>query len=206
MQLPIILLSTIETAINAWLKLDGEAMPQFASMQYKVIRLHITGLELNLYFLPGTDNIQVLSQYEGDADTTIHGSPMALMRLSQSDDAGKTMLDTDARVEGDTALGMRFSAILKSVDIDWEEFLSKAVGDIIAHQAGSIASEATGWVKDSTQAMRKNLGEYLTEESQLTVAEAELASYMDQIDEMRMDTDRLDARVNRIKQKLDETE
>ncbi len=202
MQLPTLLLSTLETAINAWLKLDSEAMPQFESMQDKVICLHITGLELNLFFFPSAQHIQVLSQYAGEPDTTIHGSPLALMRLSNADDAGKAVLDSDAYIEGDIGLGTRFSTILKSVEIDWEEFLSKAVGDIVAHQAGSVAGETKGWVKDSEHAMRLNIGEYMTEENQLLVAEAEVSHYMDQVDELRANTDRMQARVERLQSDL----
>ncbi len=195
MQLPTLLLSLIETAINRWLKLDPEAMPQFSAMQDKVIRLHITGLELNLYFFPGVQHMQVLSQYAGEADTTIHGSPLALMRLSSATDAGKTLLDSDAWIEGDMGLGTRFSDVLGSVEIDWEEFLSKVVGDIVAHQAGSVVADAKGWLQDSGQAMRMNVGEYMTEEQALLVGESELSYYLDQVDELRTDTDRLEARV-----------
>ncbi len=205
MQLPVLLLSTIETAMNAWLKLDSEALPQFASMQDKVIRLHITGLELNLFFFPAPRHVQVLGHYEGEADTTIHGSPLALMRLGTASDAGKTMLDTDAYIEGDTALGTKFSHILKSVDIDWEEFLSKAVGDIVAHQAGTVVKDSKGWMKDSDQAMRLNVSEYMTEENQLLVAESEITQYMDQVDELRADTDRMQARIERLQQKHNNT-
>ena len=202
MQLPTLLLSTLESALNTWLKLDSEAMPQFESMQDKVIRLHITGLELNLYFFPGTRNIQVLSQYGGEPDTTIHGSPMALIRLSSSSDAGKTMLETDAYIEGDTGLGTRFSHVLKSVEIDWEEFLSHAVGDIIAHQAGQITQQTKDWLKDNEHAMRLNIGEYMTEENQLLVADAEMSHYLDQVDELRADTDRMQVRIERLQQML----
>lgn len=202
MQLPTLLLSTIETAMNAWLKLDSEAMPQFESMQDKVIRLHVTGLELNLYFFPSIDHIQVLSHYAGESDTTIHGSPIALMRLTTSENTGKTLLDSDASIEGDMGLGTRFSHILKSVDIDWEEFLSMAVGDIVAHQAGSMANETIGWVKDTEQAMRLNIGEYMSEEAELLVAESQLSHYLDEVDTLRGDIDRMDARVNRLSSTL----
>ncbi len=203
MQLPVLLLSTIETAMNAWLKLDSEALPQFASMQDKVIRFHITGLELNLFFFPGSQHVQVLGQYAGEPDTTIHGSPLALMRLSTASDAGKTMLDSDAHIEGDTALGTKFSQILQSVDIDWEEFLSKAVGDIVAHQAGTIVEDTKGWIKDSEYAMRLNMSEYMTEEKQLLVAESEISHYMDQVDDLRADTDRMQARIERLQLQRD---
>lgn len=203
MQLPTALLSLIETAINTWLKLDPEAMPQFARMQDNVIRLHITGLELNLYFFPGIRQVLVLSHYAGEPDTTIHGSPLALMRLGRAADTGKTLLDSDAWIEGDIGLGTRFSEVLRSVEIDWEEFLSRAVGDIIAHQAGSVVTHTTGWLKDSEQAMRMNIAEYLTEEQRLAVSEAELEQYLDEVDAVRADADRLGARIQRLQETLD---
>ncbi len=205
MQLPVIFLSAIEMAFAAWLKLDGEALPRFASMQDKIICLHITGLEIKLYFLPNAHSIQVMGNYAGDADTTIRGSAMTLMRMSTAHDSGKVLLASDAQIEGNIGLGTRFSQLLQEVNIDWEDLLSKLVGDIATHQVGNLGRESMGWIKNSEQAMRLNLAEYLSEESHLLPAEAEVAYYLDQIDAMRMDTDRLAARVKRLQYKLDES-
>ena len=200
MQIPIALLGTIETAINAWLKLDGETLPRFSDLDGKIIRLHITGLDLNMFFLPSPAGIQVLGNYPsidegGILDATIHGSPMALIRLSTSRNAGETLLKSDVEIEGDIQVAEKFSAILREVDIDWEELLSKLVGDIIAHQAGQVTRNINSWIKESADAMKMNAGEYLNEESKLTPADAEVNHYMDQADEMRMGVDRLEARI-----------
>jgi ubiquinone biosynthesis protein UbiJ len=202
MELPVSVLLALETAINAWLKLDETALPRLATLQHKIIRLHITGLELNLYFFPGSDGIQVMGNYEGEADATIHSSVMNLLRLSAADNAGKVMLETDAYIEGDTGLGTAFSNILQDIDIDWEELLSHLVGDIVAHGAGNFVRESTGWLKESWDSMRMNLGEYVTEESRIMPPEAEVAHYLDQVDTLRMDTDRMEARIKRLKEKL----
>ena len=206
MQIPLPLLSAIETAFNAWLKLDGEALPRFTELDGKIIRFHITGFDLNLYFLPAPSGIQVLGSYPdeeqgGIVDATIHGSPMALMRLSTSDNAGETMLKSDVEIEGDMRVAEKFSAILREVDIDWEELLSRLVGDIVAHQAGQVTRNITGWFKDTSEAMQQNTAEYLTEESDITPAEAEVTSFMDQVDDIRMDVDRLEARIKLLQSK-----
>ncbi len=205
MQLPIIFLSAIETTLNTWLKLDGETLPRFASMQDKVICLHITGLDIKLYFLPDAHSIQVMGNYAGKADTTIRGSAMTLMRMSTAQNSGKVLLASDAHIEGNMGLGTRFSQLLQEVDIDWEDLLAKLVGDIAAHQIGNVSRESIGWIKNTEHAMRLNLAEYLSEESHLLPADAEVAYYLDQIDTMRMDTDRLAARVKRLQHKLDES-
>ncbi len=205
MQIPLPLLSAIETAFNAWLKLDGEALPRFTELDGKIIRFHITGLDLNLYFLPAPSGIQVLGNYPEDegglVDATIHGSPMALIQLSRSDNAGEAMLKSNVEIEGDMRVAEKFSAILRDVDIDWEELLSKLVGDIIAHQAGQVTREITGWLKDSGESIKQNTAEYLTEESNLIPAEAEITQFMDQVDDLRMDVDRLEARIKLLQSK-----
>ena len=211
MQIPVALLGSIETAINAWLKLDGDTLPRFASLDGKIIRLHITGLDLNLYFLPSPSGIQVMGNYPdsdqgGMVDATIHGSPMALIRLGTADNSGETLLKTDVEIEGDTRLAETFSEILGEVDIDWEELLSKLVGDIIAHQAGQVVHNMSGWLTETVDALKMNSAEYISEEAQLTPAEAEVRHFMDQVDEMRMGVDRLEARINHLSNVNDKQE
>jgi len=207
--IPTPFLAAIESAINAWLKLDGESLPRFAELEGKIIRLHITGLELNLYFMPSTSGIQVMGNYpltvdnsEYDdsetttkVDATIHGSPMALIQLSTAKNTGATLLESDVEIDGELRVAEKFSEILREVDIDWEELLSKLVGDLFAYRTGEAVRSATGWLKDSTEAMRLNAGEYISEESGLSPADAEVNEFMEGVDQVRMTIDRLEARI-----------
>ena len=205
MKIPTPFLSAVETAINVWLKLDSETLPRFAELDGKIICLHITGLDFNLYFFPSASGIQVLGNYPseedgGMVDATIHGSPMALIKLSTSNNAGETMLKSDVEIDGDMHVAETFSSILKEVDIDWEELLSKLVGDIVAHQAGQVTRGASSWFKDTVEAMKLNTGEYISEESKLSPADTEISAYMEQVDDIRMGVDRLTARINNLTQ------
>ncbi|MCF6191389.1 MAG: SCP2 sterol-binding domain-containing protein [Cocleimonas sp.] len=208
MKIPTPFLSAVETAINAWLKLDDEALPRLAELDGKIIRLHITGLDFNLYFFPSATGIQILGNYPseedgGVVDATIHGSPMALIRLGTSDSAGETLLKSDVEIDGDMHVAEKFSAILKEVDIDWEELLSKLVGDIIAHQAGQVARGASSWFTETVEAMKLNTGEYISEEAKLSPADAEIRDHLEQVDDVRMGVDRLEARINLLLKEKD---
>lgn len=221
MKIPLPILSAIETALNAWLKLDGESLKKCEPLEGKIIRLHITGFDLNLFFLPAVSGIQVMGNYPdaaiadgtsdnsdesaekhnfytGEVDATIHGSPIALMRLSSADNAGASMLESDVEIDGDMKVAEQFSAILKEVDIDWEELISKLVGDIFAHQAGEAVRSGSDWFGQTIEAMKLNTSEYLSEESKLTPAETEIEHYMSQVDDLRMDIDRLEARIKNL--------
>ncbi len=224
MIIPTPFLAAIETAINAWLKLDGEALPRFSELEGKIIRFHVTDLELNLYFMPSASGIQVMGNYPltvdksddssdessddnsnnnpadneeaATVDATIHGSPVALIKLSTAKNAGATLLESDVEIDGDMRVAEKFSEILREVDIDWEELLSKLVGDIFAYRTGEAVRSATDWLKDSAEAMKLNTGEYISEESGLSPADAEVKEFMDEVDETRMSIDRLEARIN----------
>ncbi|HRJ51527.1 MAG TPA: SCP2 sterol-binding domain-containing protein [Candidatus Thiothrix moscowensis] len=196
------LTATLETAFNTWLKLDkqthGTALERLQALQGKLICLHISNPDLKLYFLPTADTVRVTTTYEAEPDVTIHGSALALMRLSSAEDTGKAMLEQGIKIDGDMGLGNRFSQILREIDVDWEELLSRAVGDVIAHQMGQLARATKGWLEDSAHAMRLNTQEYLQEEARLVPADAELRQYLDAVDTLRMDTDRLEARLKRL--------
>ncbi len=208
MQIPVALLASIETAMNAWLKLDDESLPRFAGLEGKIICLHITGLDLKLYFLPSRQGMEVLGNYpeDGDVDATIKGSPLALMRLGISSNAGETLLKSDVEIEGDSRVAEKFSTILRDVDIDWEELLSRLVGDSVAHQAGETARSSAEWIRESLDAMRMNTGEYLSEEARLTPTDSEIHFFMDQADETRMAVDRLEARIKLLREREQQSE
>ncbi len=199
------LTATLETAFNAWLQLDkashGTALTRLQALQGKLICLHISNPDLQLYFLPTADTVRVTTEYAAEPDVTIHGSALALMRLSAANDTGKAMLANGIKIDGDMGLGNRFSQILREIDVDWEELLSRAVGDVIAYQMGQLARDTKGWLDDSAHAMRLNTQEYLQEEARLLPAEAEIRRYLDEVDTLRMDADRLEARLKRLELK-----
>ncbi len=196
------LTASLETAFNTWLTLDakthGNTRQRLQALQGKLVCLHISNPSLRLYFLPTADSVRITTDYASPPDVTIHGAALALMRLSHATDSGKAMLEHGIRLEGDLGLGEQFSQILRDIDVDWEELLSQAVGDILAHQMGQFARDTKGWLDNSAHAMRLNTQEYLQEEARLLPAEAELRGYLDQVDTLRMDTDRLEARLRRL--------
>ncbi|HPQ94825.1 MAG: SCP2 sterol-binding domain-containing protein [Thiothrix sp.] len=192
------LTASLEAAFNAWLRLDPQALPRLQPLQGKVIEFHLTGLELHLFFIPTSNGVQVMDRYGSPADVTLRGPSMAFIRLARSHDTGVTLLEQRLQVEGSMALAEQFSAIIRAVDIDWEEQLSHAVGDIVAHQCGQLARSGQGWLTGSVRAMRLNSSEYLQEESRLLPAQTEMAMYLGAVDTLRDDTERMEARIRRL--------
>lgn len=196
------LAATIETALNLYIKRDPQALQRCTALEGKVIGIEITGLDLKLYFLPHSQGIDVLGHYEGEVDTLLSGSLLGFARLSlgRQEDA---LLEGAVTIQGDTETGQEFQDILTRSDWDWEEQLSRVTGDVVAHQAGNLARRIRRYFDESRDTLQQNVSEYLQEEARLLPSRIEVDYFLESVDDLRGDTDRLAARVQRLLQYMD---
>jgi len=196
MSLPQLIIATFETAFNQYLSLDPEALPKFEAMEGKIIAVDIQGINQSLYLFPSADGMMVMSDFDGEADTRLAGSPVALAKLSLLKNTAPVLFSGEVVISGDTRLGRQFKKILSQVDIDWEEILSQYTGDMVAHKAGNMVREFSSWFNRGKQSMYMDSGEYLTEESLMSPSKAEINRFIADVDKLREGVDRLQARIN----------
>ncbi len=198
MSVPQLITAAFETAINQYLSLDPEALQKFSDMEGKIIAIDIQGVNQSLYLFPGEDGLMIMSDYDGEADTRLQGTPVALAKLSALKNAAPVLFSGEVIISGDTRLGSQFKKILSQINIDWEEILSKYTGDMVAHKAGNMASEFSSWLQRGKQSMYMDIGEYLTEESLLSPGKAEINRFIKDVDKLREGTDRLQIKINKL--------
>lgn len=196
------LAGTVETACNSLLALDTEVRAQLDELSDKVIAVDITGLNIQLYFFPSAQGMQVLSHYEGEPDTWLRGVPLSLLRLALSDKPADELFAGGIELHGDTQTGQHFQDILRRLDLDWEELLARVAGDDVAHQAGRVMQGARAQGNHVRRSLELNVGEYLHEEAGLLVSHAELDAFLRDVDVLNSDGERLDARLRRLEAAL----
>ena len=192
-------LKPLEAAINGYLSLDPELPAKLGAFAGKVLCLEFKGTGLKLYMRVQHASIRLASDIEGDADAVISGSPAAMLKLGLHEDAAPLLFAREVVISGDTRFGRQFRKLLTDMDIDWEEQLSRVIGDVASHQAMRSLDAILQWGKRAAASLADDAGEYLSEESRDTVAEAELRQFCEQVDELRDDTERLQARINRLR-------
>ncbi|WP_456378506.1 ubiquinone biosynthesis accessory factor UbiJ [Thiolapillus sp.] len=196
-------LESLEGAINTLLKLDPVACEKLARHHGKIIGIHLRGPEITLYFIPDQQgSLQLLGHLEGKPDALLSGSPLDLLRSGDKEQGSQQLFAGRVSISGDTALAHDFGATLAALDIDWEEQLSKFTGDILAHQIGDAVRKAGHWIGDTGSRLEADLGEYLTEEARLLPHPLEVDDFIDQVDELREHTDRLEARIRLLQRQL----
>ncbi len=194
------LLAAMETGLNQLFAMDPETFERLKRFQGRIIAFHITDIEQTFYFFPDQQGIQIVSHYEGDADTVISGSMMAFARMAMADEKTKTtaVFKGDISITGDIALGQHFQSLFKQLDIDWEEHVSHITGDVIAHALGNTARGFLDWGKDAFNSLTMDVSEYVQYESRDIASGPEINHFNAQIDQLRSDVDRAEARINRL--------
>jgi len=188
----------LESVINRYLALDPEMLDKLAEFEGKVIKLEINGINRVLYMFPNDSGIQLKSEHEGPVDTVLSGSPVSMLKMGLFSNAADLLLKGDIEITGDTRLGHRFKNVLSQMDIDWAEPLANIVGDSIAYQLQQSARRFGSWGKQTVQSVSTSVSEYLQEESRDVVSQTELEIFYDAVDQLRNDTDRLQARIKSL--------
>lgn len=205
MKVPQILIATIENAFNRLLSLDPEAAQQLAAMEGRIICLQLEGINIRLFIFPDAEDVMILDDFDGEADTTISGTPIALAKLGLASDSQAEMFAGDVTITGDLKLGRQFNQLFASLDLDWEEQLSKITGDMAAHTLGNITRSLFSWNSRNTNSMKMNMGEYLQEEIRYLPSQNETDGFMRDVNTLRNDISRLEARLKKIEQQKQQT-
>lgn len=202
--LPELLAGLLGDALERFLRLDPRSPAYLAPLAGKIINLRFTPLNLGLYLCPGEDSVEILPNFEGKPDVTLSGSPLAFARMGLSASPRRALFSGDVTVEGDMTTARRFQTLFERLDIDWESLLARFIGATLASRAIGSLRDSTEFGKESLDTLEMNLAEYWQEESRELPAEAEAEIFYEEVDTLRADFDRLEARVERLISKITE--
>lgn len=183
----------VEAALNSSLKGSGAARADLAHLEGKVIRLELLDLPLTLHFLPEGGRMTVASDYHGDADIAVRVPVASLMTAALKRDS--EAVPRGMQISGDAETAQVFSRLLKNTDLDWEELLAQRVGDVAARQIGNAVRGFTRWSRDASSRLGEDVADYLHYESRDLPPRHEVQSFVNDVDRLRDDAERLTARL-----------
>ncbi len=128
-------------------------------------------------------------------EATVSGGPFSLLALSGSSPEA-VIQRGDVRIDGDAELAQRFRDLAILLTPDFEEELSAVLGDVPAHQVGRLARAVMGWTRRAATTTVRNVAEYLAHEQRDLVPSREADQFLQGVDSLREDVDRLAARID----------
>ena len=192
------LLAGVELGLNRVLAMDSTALPRLARLSGRVIAVECTSPSLHLFILPSASGLQLASQWAAAADCVLRAPAASLLRLATSADKTRILHSPEVSLEGDSALLLELAGILQDLELDWEYELSRWLGPVGSQLLSGHLRSRFGWSQQALDSLRLNLADYLSEESRSLVGQREADARFAELDRLKLDLDRLDARIERL--------
>ena len=195
------LLTLLETALNGVLRWQKAYFDKLSTqLADKRIRLKLQGLQWTFTIEIGAAGLRVTPTDEVPADLTLNATPGALLHLLQ----GRWIQGPELEIHGDVQLAKQLQTLLHDWEIDWEEALARAFGDIPAYHISNMLRSGFGYAQQSAQTLQTDAGEYLQYEARALPDRHAVQVFLHEIDDLRDAVERLAARVARIQRALDQ--
>jgi ubiquinone biosynthesis protein UbiJ len=192
------LCASIEHSLNAVLKHDPALLNALSKFDGKRICIQSDDW-LILVVTVCPRGLQLSLQDDSECNTTIFGSLSELLSVALATDKADALMNGDVDISGSSALVLDIAKIMQQMDIDWEALIAPLTGGLVAHQVGKGFRSFIKWGQDSGQTLATSSKEYLEDEVQLLVPKPLAEHFTSQVGDLRLATDRTEARLEQIK-------
>ncbi len=188
-------LKPIQHLINYAIAQDPETYDNIAAFNQRRIVLTITDLSVNIEVLFEHSQIKLGQVETITSDLTITCDFNHLIQLSHDPDK---LFSTEITIHGDVQFAKQLQDLLDHFDFDWEQQIAKVSGDTLAYPIAEMFRKTGSWLKSSHDSLQLNMSEYLREEAQYLPVQTQVNHYLNEVDILRADCDRLAARIERL--------
>lgn len=194
-------MQNLQKALNRYLALDPESKNRLALLHGKSVQLEITGMNLQFQLQFADDKILCTDNLTTPAHTHIQSTPLSLLRMINAEGDRTQFFAGDVHISGDLELAQQMVDVFDELEIDWEEYLSRWIGDVPAHQMKNLSRQLKHFHQRFSDILSQNINEYVHEEINLFPPAEALQDFFTEVDELRMDVDRVAQRIERLKEK-----
>lgn len=199
------LFSTLNLAIETYLKSDPHSARRLKKLEGKALQLTLQPFEFICYGVCENQQFHLTQTTPLHIHASIEGTPLQLACLNFANaHERQRFFAEDIHVNGDPAFAQEVMQLFHDVKIDWEEIASHCVGDAAAYRLTQVIHHAKKTLKQTLQSFTLNVDDYLHEETQLAPHPEAIHDFMNDVDEIHMRTERLLARVHHLTANLDE--
>ncbi len=197
--------AALEGLCNRALAYDPCSQQALRKLCGKVLAIEASAPALTFFITADANGkLALMSHYQGAVTTRIQGQLTHLLSMAFSPES-TSLSQRSIQVIGSTGLLVDLQNILKNLDIDWEDALNQHIGDIAGHPIANSLRQAGFFLKQRTQTVKRLSAEYIQEELKLVPSKPELEDYYRQVDELRLASDRAQARLQQLQQRLHTT-
>jgi len=190
----------LEAALNRALLMDDDTRAALPALDGRTVAVTLASPPLALKLTVEGDRLRVGPVDDADrADLSVRSTLGGLLsQLPPFRREGATPVG-QLRIEGDADFARRLQRLAERFDPDWGRPFAAVFGDVLGTQLANALAAALRQSKVVADGVARDTADWLTEESRDVVAKAELQAFHDDVDHLRDATDRLAARIARLR-------
>lgn len=201
-----LLTAAIEQGLNRLVALDEDSRQRLDDLEGKQLTVFVKELPWGLT-LAFSDRIDVLLETRDAEEVALHlfdhsccieAELQVLPQLTQTSQLTRLIREHKLALHGELSVAQQVAGLFQQLDIDWEGHLSRYTGDVLAHQLGQGLQRLRQQWQDSARRAQAGLANALTEEKQVAVNQLAITHFSDQVDALRDDVQRFEARLNAL--------
>lgn len=193
----------LESALNHVLSLDPDTQQKLAALNGRSIQLHLRGPEIALSVTVEQGRLVVGPPLEDAAaqggQLRVAATPGSLLAMAlRRDDDG--IAPGKVEIAGDADLARRLEKLAGKFAPDFEEAFARTFGDVLGVPLAKAVRKALTRARETAAHLTEDSADWLRDEARLAMAPGEVEGFLDGVDELRERSERLAARVQRLKQ------
>ncbi|WP_213875623.1 SCP2 sterol-binding domain-containing protein [Pseudomonas sp. dw_358] len=192
------LIASVEHGLNRVLRLDSTALPRLAHLHGKVIEVDCLQPTFKLYILPGAEGLTLATHWAAEPDCVLRAPASSLLRLALSKDKTAVLHSPQVDLSGNSHVLQDLVAVLQDLELDWEYEVQRWLGPVATSLLGGHLRSRAGWARQGANNVSRNLADYLAEETRTLVGEHEAQARFAELDRLKIDLERLEARFERL--------
>ncbi|WP_395374896.1 SCP2 domain-containing protein [Marinicella sp. W31] len=193
-----LLKKAINTSLHRAISLDPKSQKQLSAFAGKVVQLNIKPIDKSVFIEIGEEQLLLSKQHQKTPDTVIEGTPTGLFAMA----SGQHISGLDSVIiNGDASAGQFIADWLKNFKPDWEEALCLLFGDGPGVRMAHMLRGGFDFAQRLGQSLLRSSQEYLLEESSDLIHPHEMEQFLDDVDDLKSDTDVLTQKINRLRER-----
>ena len=202
-----LVLFPFEQLVNRILAADSHLRNQLQPFIGKSLQMKCSIPRVTVTVLFEDSRVRLLSAepslLEIKPTASISGTVADLLSLLLQSSADKPLSNPAIVLEGDATFIQDLYTNVQNMDIDWEDYLAPLLGDVVTNEISRLGGNAREWSHQARTNVRRNIDDYLKEESQLFPHSDQLDSFNEELHRLRLRIDRVKAKADRLYTRLD---
>lgn len=195
------LLELFELASNKTLEHDPATQARLEKLQGKTMALHIKPINQSLAVTPHPSGLEFSNTIPESVDVTLSATLGAMIKITRDGMENAELEPGELEINGDPIVGQRFAQIMSELNIDWHSLLAEQIGDGPAHVVTTAAEQAKDIAKNSQSHLKQLFSKFIKDDMNVVVDKDEVNAFLDDVDTLRADADRLITRIKRLQTK-----